>query len=143
VANGMTKYYASGWRTFGTTDATGLVTKELLPVKYSFKMYLNGKSQQISNQNVGTNPLVSYTTVSVTLNYTGTIKYYASGWKTFPQPYLEMLPGTYTFKFYGTGGFDFQQSISLTGCSYGGNVFAFRTLKADGSALPKHFDCSQ
>ena len=136
VDGGVVKYYASGWKSFGTTDGTGEVTKELLPVSYSFKMYLNGKSQQISNQNVGSDPTVSYTTVTVTLNYTGTIKFYASGWKTFNQPTMEMLPGTYNFKFYGTGGFDFQQSIELTGCSYGGNVFAFRTLKADGSALP-------
>ena len=131
IDGGMTKYYASGWKTFGTTDATGIATKELLPVKYSFKMYLHGKTQQISNQDVGANPTVSYQTVSVTLNYGETIKFYASGWKTFTQPYMEMLPGTYSFKFGSL-----RQQIVLSGCEYGGNVFIFYTKKSDGSPLP-------
>ena len=131
IDGAMVKYYASGWKLFGNTDLNGEVTKELLPIKYSFKVYLHGKSQQISNHDVGANPLVSYSTVTTTLIYGGTVKFYASGWKLFVQPTMEMLPGTYPFKFDNK-----QISLTLSGCAFGGNAYLFCTNKADGSALP-------
>ncbi|SFB56423.1 Fibronectin type III domain-containing protein [Cohnella sp. OV330] len=36
VEGGQISFYASGWRTFGTTDAAGIAHKELLPVTYTF-----------------------------------------------------------------------------------------------------------
>ena len=60
LSGGLVKYYASGWKDFGTTDASGQCTMELLPVSYSFKMYYLGAAQQISNQNVGVDPIVNF-----------------------------------------------------------------------------------
>ncbi len=61
------KYYASGWKTIGLTDNEGKVTKELLPVSYTFSVkhqteYFS-KSQNISNDNV----VVFYTTTTADL----------------------------------------------------------------------------
>jgi hypothetical protein len=118
LSGGMVKYYASGWKNFGTTDGSGTTTKELLPVKYSFKMYYEGASQQVSSQNVGTIPLVQFQTALTTVSLLsslnaplsgGMVKYYASGWKNFGTTdgsgttTKELLPVKYSFKMYYEG----------------------------------------
>ena len=118
LEDGLVKYYASGWKDFGTTDASGQCTMELLPVSYSFKMYYLGAAQQISNQNVSVDPIVTFQTALVTaalLNSVGIgledglVKYYASGWKDFGttdasgQCTMELLPVSYSFKMYYLG----------------------------------------
>ena len=81
------QYYASGWKDFGTTTAT----KELLPTTYTFAVSYEGARIQMS-QNVATDPLVVFNTVSVTMKLlasdtttelAGDGQYYASGWKDF------------------------------------------------------------
>jgi hypothetical protein len=90
---GEVKYYASGWKSFGTTSG-GKVTKELLPGSYSFRMKYEGYTQQKSSvdiTNPSNNPLIFQTLLmevqlqnsSNALMDVGQVKYYASGWKTF------------------------------------------------------------
>ena len=55
------KYYASGWKTFGSGATT--TSMELLPNSYPFKVYYDGTSKQKS-QNVGDNELVAFNVVS-------------------------------------------------------------------------------
>lgn len=108
------KYYASGWKTFGTGVTP--TSMELLPDDYPFRAYYKGGSNQLS-QDVGTDPDVSFETVNVNmdlLSSTGETlssddtKYYASGWKTFSTGItptsMELLPDDYPFRAYYKGG---------------------------------------
>lgn len=122
--NNSLSYYAAGWKTFGSGSTSGgKETMEMLPVTYSFAMTYKGGRQQISNQNVGTTPVVTFQTIVVTMElkdhnggYTleadnNSLSYYAGGWKTFGsgntsggQATMEMLPVTYSFALtYGGG----------------------------------------
>jgi len=60
LPGGDAKYYASGWKVFGTTNDDGQCFKELLPVTYSFRMYYEGDMQQISNHNTNGDPVVTF-----------------------------------------------------------------------------------
>ena len=82
------KYYASGWRDFGTT-ASGTVQKELLPNNYSFRMTHEFLSND-KKQDIGVNNIVTYNTVLCTVSVNDSdnlpvnealVKYYASGWR--------------------------------------------------------------
>ena len=131
LPGGVVTYYASGWKTFGTTDASGNAVKQLLPGKYSFRMKYLGQSNQKSNINITTtNPLI-YNTTNVALNYNGTIKYYASGWKTFTQPSMEMLPHNYPFRFGSK-----QFNINVTGCSISKAYVLLTLLDENGNGVP-------
>jgi hypothetical protein len=133
LPDGEVKYYASGWKMFGTTDATGNASKELLPGTYSFRMKYIGQTNQESNVNITTtNPLV-FTTTTVTLSNAGTIKYYASGWKTFTSP-LELLPHNYPFRFYSNGTMILQQNINVLGCAYSAGMLT--VLDENGNGVP-------
>lgn len=91
---GSAAYYASGWRTFGDTDTGGTVTKELLPVSYSFAMTYQGSRQQISKT---TDQTVTFQTGEIQSCGTAT-SYYASGWRTFSEG-LQLLPSKVSFHF--------------------------------------------
>ncbi len=92
IEGGIVKYYASGWKNFGTTDLNGEAKLELLPGTYSFRMNFGGYTQQKSNINLNvTNPL-EFETVEMVVNFKdsgdnpiegGVVQYYASGWKDF------------------------------------------------------------
>ena len=131
LPGGEVTYYASGWKTFGTTDASGNAVKQLLPGKYSFRMKYLGQSNQKSNINITTtNPLI-YNTTNVSLSYNGTIKYYAAGWKVFTQPSMEMLPHNYPFRFGNK-----QFNIDVTGCSISKAYVLLTLLDENGNGIP-------
>jgi hypothetical protein len=75
-------------------------------------MSLGGQSIQQSNINItSVNPLI-FNTTNVALGFNGPITYYASGWKSFTQPSMEMLPYNYPFRFGSK-----QLNIDVTGCN--------------------------
>jgi hypothetical protein len=111
------KFYASGWKTLGQTGTNGEASAELLPVKYKFRVEYGGARNE-KYQKINENPNVAFTTTTVTFQFCGTIKYYASGWKTFTKPTMEMLPGKYTFKLDSlTIG-----NVAVSGCSLDGDL---------------------
>jgi YD repeat-containing protein len=47
LSGGVVQYYFGGWQTFGTTDASGRVSKELTPGTYTFSMnYAFGRQEK-------------------------------------------------------------------------------------------------
>ena len=118
LADGAAKYYAGGWKEFGTTGADGEISKELLPNSYKFRMtYLGGVNEQ--TQNVSSDPVVVFQTANVIVRLQdslngdlagGTVKYYAGGWKEFGTTGAggvvnkELLPKSYKFRMTYLGG---------------------------------------
>jgi len=109
IEGGVVTYYAGGWKEFGVTDTNGIVTKELLPGTYKFRMAYGGASADI-RQEIGTPVEFHTTNVIVQLRNSeenlideGTVRYYAGGWKEFGttsggEVWKELLPNTYKFR---------------------------------------------
>ncbi|MBE0642596.1 MAG: T9SS type A sorting domain-containing protein [Bacteroidetes bacterium] len=125
---GSVQYYSGGWRTFG--DLTGgTVTKELLPLNYKFSMTHNFIRKE-QWQNVDTEgPQVDFPATLVQFQSSWTIKYYSGGWRAFAQPSMYLQPGTYPFLFGAI-----QQSIEISGCTFGGGYVAILRLKNHAGA---------
>jgi outer membrane protein assembly factor BamB len=126
LGGGTAQYYSAGWKDFGVTDGNGQVTKDLAPGTYTFRMTYENASNDKS-QNITTNPSVGFQTASITVQLknsaatpidTGSVQYYAGGWRTFGatsggQAIKEILPGTYTFRMtYENASNDKSQNIS-------------------------------
>jgi hypothetical protein len=93
----VAKYYSGGWHDIGTTDSSGQVSMELLPINYAFSIdYAHGHNEKW--QNVGTNPAVTFQTGQVHSSSSACTQYYSGGWWTFSQD-MELLPGKYLFRF--------------------------------------------
>ncbi len=117
IDTGIVQYYAGAWRDFGTTS-NGITTKELLPVRYTFRLTYNSASINKA-QNIGTNAVVVFQTIPAKVQLqtstgtpldTGTVQYYSGGpngvgWKDFGitsqgEVTKELLPRKYTFRIY-------------------------------------------
>ncbi|MGI9539130.1 MAG: putative Ig domain-containing protein, partial [Miltoncostaeaceae bacterium] len=97
IAGGEVRYSAGGWQPFGTTDATGQTTTELLGGATSFRVYYGGQSQQQS-QNTATDPTVTFQTGRVRQGSgPRVVEYWVSGWVPFVDG-VELLPGAMSFR---------------------------------------------
>jgi hypothetical protein len=136
IAGGVVQYYASGWKDFGTTDSLGVVSKDILPGTYTFRMGYAGASVD-KKQDIGVNPVVEFQTVNTQVKLkdgndapldTGTVQYYAGGWKEFGTTsggtvQKDLLPGNYTFRMgYASASIDKKQDIGAN------PVVEFRTV---------------
>ena len=128
VPDGLAKYYASGWKTIGNTDATGEVKIELLPLKYKFRIQYGGASNE-KYQTVSADPLVEFSATKFEYVSTETVKYYASGWKTLNGP-TYLLPGRYKFKI----GSEYQY-FDISGCSLIGGAVSIQAVDSLGNPL--------
>ncbi len=107
---GIVQYNAGGWQDFGTT-LNGVVTKELLPIKYTFRLTYNGPTVS-KTQNIDSNATVVFQTVPANVQLqtstgtpldTGVVQFDAGGWKNFGTTLngvvtKELLPTKYTFR---------------------------------------------
>ena len=99
LSGGVIEYYGNGWKTIGTTPGKGELVynfPESLGT-YNFRCTYAGASQAKS-QNIATNPIVVFQTGTVHSDSGSCTNYYAGDWKTFSQD-LQLLPGTYNFRF--------------------------------------------
>ena len=128
IDQGTVQYYAGTWRTFGATTG-GSVSKELLPVNYSFRMTYEGVSNDKA-QDLSTNNTVGFSTVLCTIRVkngqsqpvdNALVSYYSTVWKQIGltvngQVTKELLPANLTFRMtLGTVSQDKAQNIGTNG----------------------------
>ena len=132
LEGGVAEYLSGYWRPIGTTNSNGEIHKEMLPANLQFRMtYTYGTDRFY--QDTALDPSVDFTTTKVTLNYPGTISYQSGYWRAFTNP-MEMMPGTYLFKFEGTGP-TVRQYLTISGCEMGGYVALIRLLDSYGIGI--------
>jgi hypothetical protein len=110
IDQGTVQYYSGAWRDFGTTT-NGLVTKELLPNSYTFKM----SYEFVSNdkvQDILANTIVNFSTVLCTIRVKNSqnepvnnvqTSYYSGAWRQIGMTVngevtKELLPANLTFR---------------------------------------------
>lgn len=128
ITGGVVTYAGSSWLSFGTTDASGAVSKELLPVSYKFRMTYAGASVD-QTQNVAVTPQVNFGTLPVTVTLKdsarngiagGVVTYAGSSWLNFGTTdstgtvSKELLPSSYKFRMtYAGASVDQTQDIAV------------------------------
>lgn len=125
INQGTVQYYSGAWRNFGVTT-NGVVTKELLPANYTFRMRHESVSMDKA-QNISTNNTVSFATVLCTVRVRDSqgepvnnvqASYYSTAWLPIGstvngETTKELLPATLTFRItYGTSHQDKPQNLS-------------------------------
>jgi hypothetical protein len=148
IDQGTVQYYFSSWNNFGSTTG-GVVTKELLPGNYTFRMTYAAATND-KQQNIGTNATVLFQTVNATVQLQnslgtlmdqGTVQYYFSSWNNFGSTASgvatkELLPGNYTFRMtYAAATNDKQQNIGTNATVLFQTVNATVQLKNSLGAL--------
>ncbi|MBE0642597.1 MAG: T9SS type A sorting domain-containing protein [Bacteroidetes bacterium] len=132
LAGGSAVYYGYGnWRGM-VEESTGVFTQEMLSgdqAVYTFRMSYKYVSNDYDHDI--TSGSYTFNTTNVTLNYPGTIHYYAYGnYRAFTKPSMELLPGDYDFRFSGAGNPNYQKWISVAGCSMTNTLFVLRFLNS-------------
>ncbi len=125
IDEGIVKYYAGGWRDFGSASS-GVAVKELLPNNYSFRMTYAYASND-KQQNLNDNTTVVFQTVLAAVQLKnsqgglidqGVVQYYSGGWRTFGTTAngvttKELLPNNYSFRMaYAFASNDKQQNLN-------------------------------
>ena len=135
--SGVSMHYHVGyWRSIGNTDGSGETSIQLFPDDFDFRGSIGGTSATQAHTvpgdgaTAGVSTMVTFSPTRVELDFGGSVKYLIGYWRTLSNPgYL--FPGTYDFRFG-----DHVESLTISGCELSGNVYVFKTLKADGSPLP-------
>ncbi|OAS20432.1 DUF4962 domain-containing protein [Paenibacillus oryzisoli] len=136
LSGGNVKYYDGGWKDFGITDASGLVSKSLLNKSYTFAMTYEGTYKE-SVQDTSMNTVVSFQTVNVKVKLKdsqgnpldgGAATYYAGSWRMIGstsggEVSKELLPGSYTFAMTYEG--TYKESVQDTSMN---TVVSFQTV---------------
>lgn len=114
LEGGVAEYQSGYWRPIGTTDSNGEIHKEMLPANLNFKMtYAYGANRFY--QDTAVDPSVDFTTTKVTGIYDHTIEYRSGLWRPFTQPTMEMMPGTYEFRFRSADG-TIREYVTISDC---------------------------
>ena len=110
IDQGTVQYYSGGWREFGSTS-NGVVTKELLPNNYTFRMTYGFISND-KTQNTAVNNTVTFSTVHCLVTVkdaqnqpvnSASVSYYSGGWRQLGttvngEVVKELLPANLTFR---------------------------------------------
>lgn len=114
------------------TDSAGEAIGQLFPGTYSFQMQYKATANEIISVTipVGGDTII-WNTVSVNLSSSGSISYGGSSGTSawFTQPSMELLPGTYKFKFNSTGTV---LDLNLSGCDFTKSEVIVDVLNCDG-----------
>ena len=112
-SGGRVQMYHGGYYTKGYTGTDGKFAIEIFPnneIAKNPKFYLDYNWGTNSRTDVlihaGTQTIV-FKTARVQLFHSGNINIYAGGFKAFTKPAMELLPGTYDFRFSGYNPADF------------------------------------
>jgi hypothetical protein len=129
------------WSPFGTgpTNEDGEVTMELTAGKwkYWFSVEYNDTYAKI-NQDIGENPEVSFTTTTVNLHFSGDVTYNSKinpgTWIPYEGP-MEMLPGTFAFRF-GQEGYPWESAeIEVSGNKVEKSIVIAMLLNSSGGGI--------
>ena len=124
------------WQYFGHTGPDGKVCRELFPGNYWFRVeYMQTKD--VKQQDVSVDPVVVFTTTRVTIWFSGKVQYLGQistgTWFTFTKPTMEMLPGTFTFRFAGKD--KYKLNIEVSGCSLEKSIIIAELLDHNGDGI--------
>lgn len=125
--------YSTWWFPNGPTDSIGRIIGQVFPGTYSFEMqYKATADQKISVVIPDGGDSLIWNSVSVNLSSSSSISYGgANGVSTwFTQPSMELLPGTYKFKFNSTGEV---KDLTLSGCNFTKTEALVDVLDCDGN----------